>query len=36
MIARRNTAGIDQLLETLFGEGFSLAELGIQLPKEMT
>ena len=36
LIARRNTAGIDHLLETLFGEGFSLAELGIQLPKEMT
>jgi precorrin-2 dehydrogenase/sirohydrochlorin ferrochelatase len=36
LIARRNTAGIDHLLETLFGEGFSLAELGIHLPKEMT
>jgi len=35
LIACRNTPGIDNLLETLFGEGFSLAELGIQLPKEM-
>lgn len=36
LIAGRNIAGIDHLLETLFGEGFSLADLGIQLPKEMT
>lgn len=36
LIAGRNSAGIDHLLEALFGEGFSLAELGIQLPKEMT
>jgi precorrin-2 dehydrogenase/sirohydrochlorin ferrochelatase len=36
LIAGRNGAGIDHLLETLFGEGFSLAELGIHLPKEMT
>jgi precorrin-2 dehydrogenase/sirohydrochlorin ferrochelatase len=36
LIAGRNSAGIDHLLEALFGEGFSLAELGIHLPKEMT
>jgi precorrin-2 dehydrogenase/sirohydrochlorin ferrochelatase len=36
LIAGGKTAGIDRLLKTLFGEGFSLAELGIHLPKGMT
>lgn len=36
LVAGRDTASIDCLLKALFGEGFSLAELGIHLPKGMT
>lgn len=36
LVADRQAAGIDQLLEAFLGEGFSLAELGIHLPKGMT
>lgn len=34
LIAHNDPAAIDRLLATLLGEGFSLAELGVQLPKE--
>lgn len=36
MIAAGDAAGIDRRLETLFGGGCSLAELGVHLPKGMT
>lgn len=35
LVAERNAASIDRLLKSLFGEGFSLAELGVHLPKGM-
>jgi precorrin-2 dehydrogenase/sirohydrochlorin ferrochelatase len=34
LIARNEPAAIDRLLATLLGEDFSLAELGVNLPKE--
>ena len=36
LIARNDPAAVDRLLATLLGEGFSLAELGVHLPKETT
>jgi precorrin-2 dehydrogenase/sirohydrochlorin ferrochelatase len=36
LIARNDPAAIDRLLAALLGEGFSLAELGVHLPKETT
>lgn len=36
LINRQETAGIDRLLATLFDEGFTLAELGVHFPKDMT
>jgi precorrin-2 dehydrogenase/sirohydrochlorin ferrochelatase len=36
LITRQDTAGVDRLLSTLFGEGATLAELGVYFSKVMT